>query len=754
MKLNYSYQEITSLLSNQNSTHLAVIQYVAYDSRKIINGENTLFFALSGTFRNGHDFITNAYQKGVRHFVVTEKGATSQLNDAHEIVVEDVLEALEKLATIHRVKFNIPVIAITGSNGKTTVKEWLAHLLSGSKNVARSPKSYNSILGVALSLLEITSQTDVAIIEVGIGEKGTILRKRKMSQPTHGILTSFGKAHRELFHSEEEHLQEKLLLFENSPFFYPKNEITPIPNGTSVSIDDYSKLLNNFSLQDDASVQNISLAIAISKELGVSENDILARISDISPLALRLESFDGANNNVIINDTYNLDLDSLEHSLSYQLANCNGKNRVVILGLHEQNEAYISQLKQVVSSFEPIEFYFQFPNKKVKVIAENSSILIKGTRPSKMEVLAHQLKLQNHQTFLEIDLKAILHNINFYKSKLNDATQLLCMVKASSYGSDAKTMGLFLEQIGVDYLGVAYVNEGVELRSKGVKLPILVMNCEEQSFSECIDNQLEPAIYSLKQLDSFIKELIGCEKINYPIHLKIETGMKRLGFEEKDLSELIGIIKGQPEIRVKSIYSHLAESDVIDSAFTKQQIATFEKMSTLVQEELPYKILRHILNSDGILNYTSAQFDMVRLGIGMYGVSGNESLRQAISWKSTVSQVKAIQKGESVGYGRAFVSEKLMKIAVIPVGYADGLSRSLSQGVGGVYIKNQFCPIIGNVCMDMIMVDITPLNVVEGETVEIIGAQQTVIQLAQKMNTISYEVMTRFPSRLHRIYLS
>jgi len=759
LKLNYSYQELTSLLAVEIKNHSAVIQSIEYDSRRIINGENVLFFALKGAFRNGHDFIDDAYSKGVRHFVVSKKSATAKFKDAHEIVVEDALIALEKLATYHRKKFNYSVVAITGSNGKTTVKEWLGQLLSGSKNVARSPKSYNSVLGVALSLLEMKPQTEIAIIEAGIGEKGTMLRKMKMIQPTHGIFTSFGKAHSELFSSKEEHFEEKMSLFQDVEcFFYPENAIPTCKNGKAVAENNYSDLLKNFSLKDSASRQNARLAIAMCKEFGLSDDEIKDRIADLSPLALRLESFDGINGNTILNDTYNLDLDSLEHSLSYQLANCNGKKRVLVLGLHEKNEARELAIKRVVAQFEPISLHFQFPNKKVKIDEQNSSILIKGTRSAKMEILAHQLKQQNHQTFLEIDLKAIRHNINYYKSKIDDSTQLLCMVKASSYGSDAKTMGLFLEQIGVDYLGVAYVNEGVELRSKGVKLPILVMNCEENAFSECVDNQLEPAIYSLRQLNSFITELIGCGKTNYPIHLKLETGMKRLGFEESQLPELIGIIKGQPEIRVQSVYSHLAESDLIDSQFTKEQIARFENVSSQIKEELPYKLMRHILNSDGIINYASAQFDLVRLGIGMYGVTENENLRQAIAWKSTVSQLKEIRKGESVGYGRAFVAEKDMTIAVIPVGYADGFRRSLSHGVGGVYIGNQFCPVVGNVCMDMIMVDVTELGQIKTleariNSVEIIGEHQTVAYLASKMNTISYEVMTSFSSRLHRIYL-
>lgn len=755
MKLNYSYQEVASLLSSETSNSSSEIHSIEYDSRKIINGKHVLFFALNGAFRNGHQFIDDAYNKGVRHFVVSNKGASSHLPNANEIVVQDSLVALEQLARQHRERFDIPVIAITGSNGKTTIKEWLAYLISGQMAVARSPKSYNSILGVALSLLEITENSDVAIIEIGIGEKGIIDRKLTMVQPTHGILSSFGNAHRELFSSKEEHLQEKLSLFKDlDSFIYPEgNTELNMPNGKSISISNYSDLLKNLALNDKISHQNASLAIAMCKEFEISDDEISKRIADLSPLALRLESFDGINGNTILNDTYNLDLDSLHHSLSYQLANCNGKNRVVIIGMHEKNSRKRDAIEYIVSEFMPIDLRFHFPNESPNIEFENCSILIKGTRQAKMEILAHQLKQQNHQTFLEIDLKSIRHNINFYKSQLESSTKLLCMVKASSYGSDAKKMGLFLENVGVDYLGVAYTNEGVELRSKGVTLPILVMNCEEQSFSECINNQLEPAIYSKRHLEAFIRECISRDLNHYPIHIKLETGMKRLGFEESELNELIGTIQGQPEIKVQSIYSHLVESNVKESEFTNQQIQQFEKISSRIQSDIAYPIIRHILNTDGIINYPSAQFDMVRLGIGMYGATENNNLRQAISWMSSVSQIKHVKIGESVGYGRSFIASTNMEIAVIPVGYADGYRRNLSHGRSGVFIGKSFCPTVGNICMDMLMVDVTGLNIKEGSSVEIIGRQQKITDLAGQMDTISYELMTSFSERLHRVYL-
>ncbi len=496
------------------------------------------------------------------------------------------------------------------------------------------------------------------------------------------------------------------------------------------------------------SQQNVSLAIRMSQILGLSDEAIKKRIPLLSPLAQRMEIFDGKNNNSIINDTYNLDIDSLEHSLAYQLANAGNKKRIVLIGTEEKDK-----FQSIFAKYKPIDVHFIQDTENFKSNFENSSILITGARNVKMEKIAQQMKAVNHQTYLEFNLKSIRHNIQSFKSKLNESTKLLCMVKASSYGSDAKNIGRFLENLGVDYLGVAYTNEGVELREKGIKTPILVMNCEEQSFNDCILYNLEPAIFSLQQLDAFVKTLILHSKFNYPIHLKIETGMNRLGFVKDELKELIAFLHAQPEVKIQSIYSHLAESDVIHSDFTLQQIQIFGELSTLISKEFSYPILRHILNSEGIKNYTSAQFDMVRLGIGMYGVNGEKELRQAISWYSSVSQLKRIEKGESVGYNRSFFAEKDMEIAIIPIGYADGLARRLGENNFGVYIKDSFCPLVGNICMDMIMVDVSGINTQEGDKVEIIGEHQSVLSLAKQMNTISYEVMTSFSARLHRKYI-
>lgn len=754
MNLDYSYKEIAQIFEVQSNDN-SKISAVAFDSRKIVIGESILFFALEGVFRNGHDFIHDAYSKGVRHFVISDSSNISNFDDAHFIIVNDTLDALQNLAKHHRNRFSCEIVAITGSNGKTTVKEWLSFMLNKQFVVAKSPKSYNSKLGVALSLLEITPRTEIAIIEVGISAKGEMKKLIPIIQPTKGVLTSFGTGHRELFNNEWEHFDEKIALFQNlTSYIYPVNIVDlDTKNGSPIQLDEYADYLKHFNHKDKISIQNAQLSIKMAEIFGLKKELILASMSELNSLALRMESYDGINENIIINDTYNLDLESLRQSLEYQLSNANGKERIVIIGLTKQEASKENAVKKIVNEYAPKQLIVYYPDDKFDYHFENKSILIKGSRLSKMEKIAREFKKINHQTYVEVDLKCIRHNINYTKSLLKESTKLLCMVKAHSYGSDAKTMGVFLEGMGVDYFGVAYPDEGIMLRENGIKTPILVMNCEESTFSNIIEYNLEPAIFSIQQLDNFIKELIYRSIENYPIHLKIETGMNRLGFVEKDISNLVDLVKSQPEIYIKSVYSHLAEADIINSTYTEQQINQFDSISREIQSNFNHPIIRHILNSEGIHNYTYAQFDMVRLGIGMYGVLGNDTLRSAINWHSTVSQVKLVSEGNSVGYGRTFITNKDTKIAIIPVGYADGFRRALGQGVGGVYIAENYCPTVGNVCMDMIMVDVTSIDVKPGDKVEIIGRNQTMLDIANKLKTIPYEIMTAFSARMHRVFI-
>ena len=767
MKLGISYSELCTAihgisLCEENST--LVLESVAYDSRKLIDGNSTIFFALSGEFRDGHTFIESAYSKGIRTFVISKDIPFDKFPDARFIQVKDTLVALQDLAHFHREKFNYPIIAITGSAGKTTVKEWLYHLLSPTLRISRSPKSYNSQLGVALSLLELQKDSDLALIEVGISKPGEMERLAEIVRPTLGVFTSFGRAHEENFQSTQAHINEKLRLFTKVQKTYFPNSIHLTTeqqekiHGVALKPENFQKELSLLPFDDKASVNNALVAIALSKLLLENTKLIKERIPTLPQLALRMETFEGINGNTIINDTYNLDLDALTHSLEFQLRSAGNRKRVVIIGLDAENSLLKAELERIVEAFKPDFLYIISQNEQLPQSFENSVILIKGTRKANMQRLAKQFRLKNHKTFVEIDLSAVRKNIMVFKSKLQPETKILAMVKAQSYGSGVEKMAHFLEQQGMDYLGVAYTDEGVELRKQGIKLPILVMNAEEDGFEDCINYQLEPAIFSFNQLDQFIKELIFQGQTDFPIHLKLDTGMKRLGFELQDVPRVCEILQAQPEIRVKSVYSHLADADNRrDKRFSEHQIQRFNQAVYTLSQTLNYTFDRHILNSEGVANYPNAQFEMVRMGIGMYGLSSNPTVKQKLKpvmrWISAISQVKILAKGDSVGYGRTFIAEKETKIAIIPVGYADGFKRSLSNGQGGVFIQDKFCPTVGRVCMDMIMVDVSKLQVKEGDRVEIIGENQTIEKFAENMQTIAYEVMTSISKRVHRVYL-
>ena len=748
-------------LSNKKTP---LVNRVCYDSRKITEVKNTAFFALRGSFRDGHHFIDAAYDLGVRIFVVDQKIDPTFYPEAFILEVNNTLGALQQLAKKHREKFDYPVVAITGSSGKTTVKEWIYHLIKQEKRVIRSPKSYNSQLGVALSLLELNETYDIALIEAGISEPNEMHVLTEMIQPNLGVLTTLGRAHSENFASISELHQEKMNLFKGVTETIvgvgtklPTETLTQI-HGTVVAPDAYNDILSQFPYNDMASLNNIKLAIQVALKLGVNVKKISQQIPTTPQLALRLETFEGINQSIIINDTYNLDIDALEYSLEYQKLIAKKKKRIVLVGLDTENENRRKEVTAIIERFKPDEVLLIDNIADVSYAYENAVILIKGTRNSNMEKVAQKFRLKRHKTFVEIDLSAIRHNLGLVRKKLKHKTKILAMVKAQSYGSGLEKMASFLEQQGVDYLGVAYVDEGVELRKNGIKIPILVMNPEEESFDLCIQYQLEPAIYSFNQLDVFIKELIFNKQSNFPVHIKFDTGMRRLGFEPEDLSELINVIKSQPEIHVAGVYSHLADADNLrDNRFTLLQAATFNTICKKLADELGTSFIRHLANSEAIFNFPELQMDMVRIGIGMYGISGNISIqkimRSALRWESSISQIKSVKVGESVGYSRTFKATKATTIAIIPVGYADGFKRSLGNGKGGVYINNLFCPTVGRVCMDMIMVDIQRLKVEEGACVEIIGKNQSIEALAEKMQTIPYELMTSISKRVHRVYI-
>ena len=766
MNREYSFQELSFLLKGTSYGAIPEIRFsnVAYDTRNIIDGSRSVFFALTGSFRDGHAFLSEAYSKGVRCFVISGPIDPKNFPDAGFIQVSNTIDSLQLLAKEHRKKFNYPVIAITGSAGKTTVKEWLYHLIGSDLRVIRSPKSYNSQLGVALSLLQLSDQCDLAIIEAGISNPGEMERLSDMIRPTHGIMTSFGRAHAENFRTIDDHLSEKLSLFRDvRSTWYPStmqldSRNNKAINGIPLQSSAYQKDLKQVPFQDSASLTNALLAIGVARSLLGKDKDLSDRIASLPRLALRLETFEGKGGNTVINDTYNLDIDALSHSLEYQLRVADGRKRVVIVGLDEENLHRKSEVVKIIDSFKPDKTLFVSPAEEIHETLTDAVILIKGTRKADMQRFARNLRLRKHTTYVEINLSSVRNNLQVFRKQLEPETKLLAMVKAQSYGSGIEKMASFLELQGIDYLGVAYTDEGIELRKHGIKIPILVMNTEAEGFEDCIHYDLEPAIFTIHQLDKFISELILQGKTSYPIHLKLDTGMRRLGFDLKELPRVCELINAQPEVRVKGVYSHLADADNRrDKRFTEHQLTHFIHACDLIRQRLNYGFIRHILNSEGTANFPHAQFEMVRLGIGMYGISSNPAVKRklqpVLKWFSAVSQVKTLKRGDSVGYGRSFIADREMQIAVIPVGYADGFRRTLSNGKGSVFIGQHECPTVGKVCMDMIMVDVSGKTVREGDAVEIIGAHRTIEDFARSMDTIVYEVMTSISRRVHRIYM-
>ena len=739
---------------------LNLIQTVSFDTRKILEPKNTAFFALKGEFRDGHQFIENAYEKGVRIFVVEDSSFSEKFKDATFHKVNSVLESLQKLAKRHREKYTLPVVGITGSVGKTTVKEWTYHLLMAKFKIVRSPKSYNSQIGVALSLIEIDETHTLGIFEAGISHPNEMSELAEMIQPNFGIFTSIGSAHSQNFPSSEIHLKEKSKLFLKCEKTFIIDDI-PVNSATNyeiVGLNNFSDLLLFSPFQDKASLQNLSLALAISHELGLSESELIQQIKTLPRLALRMETFDGINGNVIINDSYNADLDALTQSLEYQKSIANDKLRTAIIGIDTLTEYQIQEIKEKVEQYNLASCFF-ISGENIPDFSQikDQIILIKGTRVGQIQRIAKLFQLKKHKTRVEINLSAIKNNLSFYRNLINPSCKLLIMVKASAYGSGAEKMAEYLEKNGVEYLGVAYVDEGVELRKHGINLPILVMNPDEDGFDDLIKYKLEPSIYSFEILENFVKALINCTIENYPIHVKFDTGMNRLGFEAENVTQLLDLIQTQPEVKIQSIYSHLADSDNNNSKeFSLKQIERFNKICSYFENKLSYSFMKHILNSEGVSRFPEAQFDMVRLGIGLYGISSNprivSELIPSISWSSIISQINKVKKGESVGYSCTFTAEKEMKIATVPVGYADGFKRNLSQGKGGMFVKNVFCPIIGNVCMDMTMIDVTNISCEVNEIVEILGKNQTIEELAKKMQTIPYEVLTSMSRRMQRVY--
>ena len=787
------------------------IDNISIDSRSLQNGQLTLFFALVGTNNDAHLYISSLIEEGVQNFVVTYIPDGLE-NKANYLIVENTLEALQQFASYYRKLFDFSVIGITGSNGKTIVKEWLNFLLSPDYNIIRSPKSYNSQVGVPLSVLAINENHNLGIFEAGLSTKYEMENLEMIIKPTIGVLTNIGSAHDEGFSNIGEKIKEKLKLFTNTEILiYNKNKTIDAfidPKIKTFSWSSKDKTADVFVIiksiltktvlriryqdaefeikipfQDDASIENSIQCMMVMLYFGYDFKTIESRMELLFPVEMRLKIKTGINNTVLIDDSYSSDFQSLKIALDFLESQKFHKNKTLILsdifqsglptdelysrvsqlvisnkitrviGIGETISKYDKKFSNFIGFKSTQDFLANFENLSFK----DEMILIKGARHFQFESIVSLLTQKTHETVLEINLDAISHNLNFFKSKLKPTTKIMVMVKAFGYGSGGFEIAKLLEHHKVDYLGVAFADEGIELKSSGIKLPIMVLNPESTSFASIIQHDLEPEIYCFKGLHNFLA-IVEQKKIeDYPIHIKIDTGMHRLGFEAEEIPALISLLKAHKSVQVKSILSHLATSDDANQKeFAIAQINLFEELSSKMVKELNIKPIRHILNTSGISNFPNSQFNMVRLGIGLYGVSNNPEeqkyLNNVGTLKSVISQIRTIDTGESVGYGRNYIAEKPRKIATIPIGYADGISRRWGNGVGYITINNQKAPIVGSICMDMLMVDCTAINCNESDSVIIFGENPTVSQIATAIGTIPYEILTSISQRVKRIF--
>jgi alanine racemase len=826
--MKYTISELSAVISAKiagQGNPGAIVGQLLIDSRKLIQPETSLFFAIRGDRNDGHRFIRDMFEKGVRSFVVSTLPADYEtFSDSLFLVVQDTLLALQDLCAWHRQHFHIPVIGITGSNGKTIVKEWLYQLLREDKNIVRSPKSFNSQVGVPISVWLMRPEHDLAIFEAGISMPGEMEHLEPIIAPTIGLFTNIGLAHDENFNGLAQKVDEKLKLFRKcETLFYCRDytlihaAIQHLPEGVEPKLFSWSRktkadlqvgkitktvsdteiqaVYNNQFIKisipftDEASIENAIHCWCMMLFMQYDQALIAARMHYLSPVAMRLELKEGINNCSIINDSYNSDMGSLGIALDFlnqqkqhpkrtlilsdilqsgrteeslykevaELVNRKGINRIIGIGeaISHQSEQFHIERSFYSST---AEFLRHYNNSFFR----DETILLKGARSFGFEDISKVLQQKAHETVMEVNLSAIVHNLNFYRKKLKPDTRIMAMVKAFSYGSGSFEIANVLQFHHVDYLAVAYADEGIELRKAGISLPIMVMNPEEQSYDSMIQYSLEPELFSFRVLGLF-DEAVRRNKIllegdrRVSVHIKLDSGMHRLGFEELEINALIVRLKNNKNLHIRSIFSHLAGSDEGEhDDFTHLQINRFDTMSSAIMQHFDYPILRHILNSSGISRFPTGAFDMVRLGIGLYGIGTNEEeqalLQNVNTLKTTISQIKQIPKGDSIGYSRKGFAAHAMTIATVPIGYADGLSRKLSNGKGRMLVKGQFAPIVGNVCMDMCMIDITNLNVLEGDEVIVFGEQYPIAKIARDLNTIPYEVLTNVSRRVKRVY--
>ena len=831
----YSISEIAQTIkagwAQQNEA--AIIEHILIDSRKLLFPASSLFFALSGPRRNGISFIDDLYQKGVRNFVIDEKIEAEKLLNfagANFLLVKDALQSLQLLVAFHRNQFPLPVIGITGSNGKTIVKEWLYQLLQTNYSIVRSPKSYNSQIGVPLSVWQINAGHRLGIFEAGISHPDEMQRLEKMIMPGIGVFTNIGDAHSEGFLNIRQKINEKLKLFLHSEvlifnaddpdvnnavntfagnvrnadgfqlFSWSRNtmatlQVTSIEKKNGFTVisatdhrDKFSDRLVKIAIPftDEAAIENAINCWCVLLYLKMEDVFIEEKMLQLRSVEMRLELKKGINNCSVINDSYSADINSLTIALDFLVQQQQHPNRTLILSdilqsaknggelyaavaailaqkkvnrfigigpeISKQQDAF-KNIQQTIFFSSTAEFKQQF----YTLHFHNETILLKGARVFEFEQLSHLLEEKVHQTVMEINLNAITHNLKQYQQLLNPGVKVMAMVKAFSYGSGSFEIANLLQFHKVDYLAVAYTDEGIELRKAGITLPIMVMNAEDVTYDLMVQYNLEPELFSFSILIGFQQYLQQSGITNYPVHIKLDTGMHRLGFEARDIVRLSQVLQSTPTFKVQSVFSHLVASDTeaLDE-FTQTQADIFLQSCTALQKITGYTFLRHIGNTSAIHRHKNLQLDMVRLGIGLYGIDSSPAMQQQLknvtTLKTTISQIKKVKAGETVGYSRKGTVTKDSVIATLRIGYADGYPRALGNGNGKMWVNGNLLPVIGVVCMDMTMLDITGANVAEGDEVIVFGEPLSVHEVAAWAQTIPYEILTGISQRVKRVY--
>lgn len=822
----YTISQLSDILHAQQIGANAVqISWLLTDSRSLCYPEETLFFAIRSSRNDGHKYLSELYARGVRAFVVEYlPDNLSDFRDASFLLVSSSIQALQNIARYHRARFRIPVVGVTGSNGKTIVKEWLSSLLRPSIRVVRSPRSYNSQIGVPLSVWRMDHHTGVAIFEAGVSQPGEMQKLEPIIRPTIGIVTHMGSAHQENFSSMNEKCKEKLHLMNHcKTIIYCQDDPvltdcvhSSLPNtekmGWSRSDESaaiyfhaveptasdslvlhyritasapQSLLPGEYSCRipftDEASVENAMYVLSAALMLGLTTDEVAHRMPLLEPVAMRLEVKEGRRGCILINDSYNADLPSLEIALDFlcRRSEAKGMHRTLILSdlleTGEKPEKLYAQIGDLILRRRldrviaigtdiralPVSGVSFYPTTESflasSLVSElkDEIILLKGARSFCFESIEEALILKKHETTLEVNLNALIDNLNWYRSHLRPETKIVCMVKASAYGAGSLEVSKILQDHRVNYLAVAVADEGVALRKAGITTGIIVMNPEISALSTLFEYRLEPEIYNFRLLDVFIRTARMQGITDYPIHLKIDTGMHRMGFAPSAVSELIDRLHNQSAVLPRSVFSHLVGSDGEEfDEFTMQQIRLFTAAAEELQAAFSHKIIRHILNTAGIERFSEYQMDMVRLGLGLYGVSPvkNRMLSPVSTLRTTILQIRDVPAGDTVGYSRRSRVERDSRIADIPIGYADGLDRRLGVGRGYCLIHGCKAPYVGNICMDVAMVDVTDIPCQEGDPVELFGENLPVTVLSDLLDTIPYEVLTSVSERVKRVY--